>query len=95
MKTLGIIAAAGIGIGLTFLGFENARGKAAWENFKKEWEAKGEVFDYKEIIPKPIPSAKNFAHIPLLKPLHEYKWNKDLSESTPIDQKNSIRHKTF
>ena len=65
----------------------NARGKAAWDDFKKEWEAKGEVFDYKQIIPKPIPSAKNFAHIPLLKPLHEYKWNKDLSESTPIDQK--------
>ena len=65
----------------------NARGKAAWDDFKKEWEAKGEVFDYKQIIPKPIPSAKNFAHIPLLKPLHEHKWNKDLSESTPIDQK--------
>ena len=70
MKTLGIIAAAGIGIGLTFLGFENTRGKAAWENFKKEWEANGEVFDYKQIIPKPIPSEENFAHIPLLKPLH-------------------------
>ncbi|MGY8651125.1 MAG: hypothetical protein ACKVKM_10030, partial [Verrucomicrobiia bacterium] len=84
-----------IGLGLTgFVGLavlvyagENLRGKAAWEKFKKDWEAKGEVFDYKQIIPQPIPSAKNFAHIPLLKPLHEYKWNKDLSESTPIDQK--------
>ena len=40
----------------------NARGKAAWDNFKKEWEAKGEVFDYKQVIPKPVPTEKNFAH---------------------------------
>ena len=85
MKTLGIITAAGIGI--IFFGVENIRGKSAWENFKKEWEAKGEVFDYKQNIPKPIPAEKNFAHIPLLKQLHENKWNKDLTESTPIDQK--------
>ena len=76
-----------------FYAGENLRGKSAWENFKKEWEAKGEVFDYKQVVPKPVPSERNFAHIPLLKPLHEYKWNKDLTESTPIDQKKSIRHK--
>ena len=65
----------------------NARGKAAWDGFKKEWEAKGEVFDYKQVIPKPIPSEKNFAHIPLLKPLHEYKRKKDQAGTTPIDPK--------
>ena len=63
----------------------NAQGKAAWDDFKKEWEAKGEVFDYKQVIPKPIPSEKNFAHIPLLKPLLEYKEKEDQSGTTPID----------
>ncbi len=87
MKPLGFIAAIGIVIGLIFFWVENIRGKVSWENFKKKWEAKGEVFGYKQIVPKSIPSDKNFAHIPLLKPLHEYKWNKNLSDANPIDQK--------
>ena len=37
-------------------GLENIRGKRAWEDFKKEWEAKGEVFDFKTVIPKLVPS---------------------------------------
>ena len=82
---LGLTGLAGLAV-LIYAG-EPLRGKSAWGNFKKEWEAKGEVFDYKQIVPKPIPSEKNFAHIPLLKPLHEHKWSKDLTESTPIDQK--------
>ena len=91
MKGFGIIAATGIGVGLIFFGVEYIRGKAAWENFKKEWEAKGEVFDYKQIVPKPIPSGENFAHIPLLKPLLEHNWNKDLTKFQPVDQKKYDR----
>ena len=87
MKTLGLIAATGIGVGLILFGVENIRGRADWENFKKEWEAKGEVFDYKQIVPKPIPSEKNFAHIPLLKPLYEFKWNEDQAKIIWLDQK--------
>ena len=87
MKTLGLIAATGIVVVLIFFGVENIRGKAAWENFKKEWEAKGQVFDYKQIVPKPIPSGENFAHIPLLKPLYEYKWNEDQAKNIWLDQK--------
>jgi hypothetical protein len=92
-KKIGLGLTGLVGLAVLVYAGETLRGKSAWENFKKEWEAKGEVFDYKQIIPQPIPSAKNFAHIPLLKPLYEHKWNKDLTESTPIDQKNSIRHK--
>jgi len=87
LKTTGIICTGLVVIGLMFYAVENIRGKAAWENFKKEWEARGEVFDYKQIVPRPIPSENNFAHTPLLKPLHEYKWNDDLTEATPIDSK--------
>ena len=86
-KKIGLGLTGLVGLAVLIYTGEALRGKSAWENFKKEWEAKGEMFDYKQIIPKPIPSEKNFAHIPLLKPLHEHKWNKDLTESTPIDQK--------
>ncbi len=86
-KKIGLGLTGLVGLAVLIYAGETLRGKSAWRNFKKEWEAKGEVFDYKQIIPKPIPSAKNFAHIPLLKPLHEHKWNKNLTESTPIDQK--------
>ena len=68
-------------------GYENIRGKRAWEDFKKEWEAKGEVFGFKKVIPKAIPSEKNFAHTPLLKPLGEIKYNADLTQAKPIDPK--------
>lgn len=40
---------------------ENWRGKHAWEKYKREWEAKGEVFDWKAFIPSTIPDDQNFA----------------------------------
>ena len=55
---LGLTGLAGLAV-LIYAG-EALRGKSARGNFKKEWEAKGEVFDYKQIVPKPIPSEKNF-----------------------------------
>ena len=87
LKIFGIFCVGLLGLFLMFYAGENLRGKSSWKSFKKEWEAKGEVFDYKQIVPKAVPSEKNFAHIPLLKPLHDYKWNADLMEATPIDQK--------
>jgi hypothetical protein len=46
---------------------ENWRGKRAWENHKREWEAKGEKFIVREIAPPPVPDEQNFALTPLLK----------------------------
>ena len=77
------IAIAGItifGAALAFYAGENIRGKAAWENFKKEWEAKGVSFDYRKSFPPAVPSNKNFAHTPLLKPLLEHEWSADGTE---------------
>ena len=85
---LGILFVGIIGLIILAYSIEDLRGKAAWKNFKKEWEAKGEVFDYKQIVPKEIPVEKNFAHIPLLKPLHQHQWSEGLSEATPVDQKS-------
>lgn len=56
-----------------------------WDAFRKHWQAKGEVFDYRVHIPETVPSEKNFAHIPLLKPLLEYDWNDEMSEAEPAE----------
>jgi hypothetical protein len=49
-----------------FYAEENWRGKHDWEKFKREWEAKGEKFDFKDFIPSPVPDDQNFAMTPIL-----------------------------
>ena len=39
---------------------ENWRGKRAWENCKRELEAKGMVLDWDKFIPPPVPDDQNF-----------------------------------
>jgi hypothetical protein len=39
---------------------ENWRGKRAWENCKRELEAKGAVLDWDKFIPPPVPDDQNF-----------------------------------
>lgn len=51
---------------------ENFRGKRAWENHKREWEAKGEKFSIVVLAPPPVPDEKNFALTPLLKPALDF-----------------------
>src|SRR5947207_6195719 len=50
---------------------ENWRGKRAWENFKREWEAKGERFDLAAFMPKSVPDDQNFVMISVFAPLLE------------------------
>jgi hypothetical protein len=45
---------------------EDWRGKRAWENYKHEWEAKGEKFDFASFIPVPVPDDQNFALTPIV-----------------------------
>jgi hypothetical protein len=45
---------------------ENWRGKRAWENYRREWEAKGEKFDFASFIPPPVPDDQNFALTPVV-----------------------------
>ena len=51
---------------------ENWRGKRAWENFKQEWEAKGEHFDLSSFIPPPVSDEQNLAMTPLFKPTYNF-----------------------
>ncbi len=43
------------------------RGRRLWEKCKAEHEAKGEVLDWRKVIPLPIPDEKNFAATPLIR----------------------------
>ncbi|MCU0782592.1 MAG: hypothetical protein MUF81_00815 [Verrucomicrobia bacterium] len=55
---------------LVLVGFfyaeENWRGKRAWENYRRDWEAKGEHFDFAYFIPPPVTDDQNFALTPIV-----------------------------
>jgi tetratricopeptide (TPR) repeat protein len=44
---------------------EDWRGKRAWENYRHEWEAKGEKFDWQAFVPPSVPSDQNFFTAPI------------------------------
>jgi len=44
---------------------EDWRGKRAWENYKREWEAKGEKFDWQAFVPPSVPNDQNFFTAPI------------------------------
>ena len=44
---------------------EDWRGKRAWENYKREWEAKGEKFDWQAFVPPSVPDDQNFFTAPI------------------------------
>jgi hypothetical protein len=55
------IALAGLAILVSlFYAEENWRGKRAWENCKRELEAKGEILDWDKLIPPSVPDGQNF-----------------------------------
>ncbi len=56
---------------------EDWRGKHDWEQFKHEWEAKGERFDAAGVIPPSVPDDQNFAMTPVfdtVDKLMDEKW---------------------
>jgi hypothetical protein len=44
---------------------EDWRGWRAWNDFKTQWEAKGENFDFHSLIPPAVPDEQNFAMSPV------------------------------
>jgi len=49
-----------------FYAEEDWRGWHAWNQFKHEWEAKGERFDLASVVPPPVPDEQNFALTPIV-----------------------------
>ncbi len=54
---------------------EDWRGKRAWQNYRREWEAKGEKFDFAAFIPPPVPAEQNFAMAPMVEQSLAWCWN--------------------
>ncbi len=59
-----------------FYAEEDWRGRHDWEKFKREWEAKGEKFDYASVIPPPVPDDQNFALTPVIASSYERFFDK-------------------
>jgi hypothetical protein len=49
-----------------FYAEEDWRGWHAWNQFKHQWEAKGEKFDFASVVPPPVPDDQNFALTPIV-----------------------------
>lgn len=63
----GLITSAGLlALVALFYTEENWRGRHAWEKFRREWEAKGERFDFASFVPPPVPDDQNFALTPVV-----------------------------
>ncbi|MDR3457344.1 MAG: hypothetical protein P4N60_07855 [Verrucomicrobiae bacterium] len=66
LKRFLFVVVCGATVSALFYAEENWRSKRAWENYKHEWEAKGERFDFASIVPPPVPDEKNFAMTPVI-----------------------------
>jgi hypothetical protein len=64
-----------------FHGEENWRGRRAWNQCRREIEARGEPLDYRALIPKPVPDEQNFAATPAIKSWFETKTASDSEPS--------------
>ena len=83
---------------ISFIGFavlvavfyaeENWRGKRAWENFKREWEAKGERFDWQSVVPPRVPDDQNFALTPIVFTSYGQELTRD-GKAIPIDKRDT------
>ncbi len=63
----GLIGLAGLFVFVVlFYVEENWRGRHDWEKFRREWEAKGERFDFASFVPPPVPDDQNFALTPIV-----------------------------
>jgi len=51
---------------LLFCVEENWRGKRDWEKCRREWEVKGEHFNFEHFIPPPVADEQNFALTPVV-----------------------------
>lgn len=71
--------------------FENWRGHRAWQTYRAEQEAKGEVFDWRKLLPAPVPDEQNFAKTPLLAKLTDYAYDPLRGEAVFADPEGKAR----
>lgn len=82
----GLIGLAGIFVLIVlFYAEENWRGRQAWEKFRREWEAKGERFDFASLVPPPVPDDQNFALTPIVASCYNQVLDRTGRRITPED----------
>ena len=86
-RTLFVLACFATLVAL-FYAEENWRGKRAWENYKHEWEAKGERFDLASVVPVPVPTEQNFAMTPIAYSSYGYILTRD-GKRVPNEQRDT------
>jgi hypothetical protein len=69
LRRILFVLAALVTLAALALAEENWRGARAWQNYKRDMEAKGERFDIARLIPAKVPDDQNFAKTPYLAPL--------------------------
>ena len=81
-----------IALVVTFYAEENWRGKRAWENFRREWEAKGEKFELSAFAPPAVPDEQNFALAPVVVSSYAGKMNHRIEADglTPTTGRNRM-----
>lgn len=67
---------------------ENWRGKRAWDNYRREWEAKGEKFELISFTPPAVPDEQNFAMAPIVVSSYAGRLNKRDNEDDPTTTTN-------
>lgn len=55
-----------------FYTIENWRSQRAWSAYENAMDAKGEILDYRKLVPPPVPDVQNFAMTPFLAPLLDF-----------------------
>jgi hypothetical protein len=70
-----------------FYAEEDWRGKHDWEQFKRAGEAKGEKFDFKDVIPPSVPDDQNFALTPVMASSYNNILTRD-GKKIPSDQRD-------
>lgn len=66
-----------------FYAEEDLRGWLAWTNYKHEWEAKGEHFDFASFVPPPVSDDRNFALTPIVATSYEWILDRNGHEIKP------------
>jgi hypothetical protein len=74
------IFVCGVTLIALFYAEEDWRGKRAWEHCKRELEAKGEVLDWNQFIPPPVPDESNFFAAPKMQEWFVGRGETDLSK---------------
>lgn len=74
-----------------FYAEENWRGKRAWENYRRGWEAKGEQFELISFAPPAVSDEQNFAMTPMVVNSYAGRLNKRDHEDDPTTTTNVNR----